>query len=86
MTNVERIRAMSDGELADLLDEIAYNKARPWEGPFEGAFCETCPTTECTRPDGKKLNLHECDLNGGECHYDGAVAWWLGQTVEEIAE
>ena len=46
MTNAERIRAMTDEELADLLAEIAYSGKSPWEEPFEQLFCETCPAPE----------------------------------------
>ena len=82
MTNAERIRAMDDEELADLLAEITYSGKGPWEEPFERLFCETCPAPEYTLDDGRKLALHECDSGGYECPHGRDIVWWLGQPVK----
>ena len=85
MTNAERIRAMADEELADLLAEIAYSGTGLWEWPFERLFCETCPAHEYTLDDGRKLALHECDFEGCECPHGRDIVWWLGQPVREAS-
>ena len=85
MTNAERIRAMNDEELADLLAEITYSGKGPWEEPFERLFCETCPASEYTLDDGRKLALHECDSGGYECPHGRDIMWWLGQPVREAS-
>lgn len=83
MTNGERIRAMSDGALAELLSDMAYGGATPWSGPFAQLFCKKCRAIECTLADGQKLAMHECDFEGHECPYGGEIVWWLRQPVEE---
>ena len=83
MTNIERIRAMSAEELANLLADMAYSGKGPWEEPFERLFCEACPAPEYTLDDGRKLALHECDFEGCECPHGRDIVWWLGQPVEE---
>lgn len=79
MTNADRIRAMSDQELAAFLGGVCYGRDEPWERQFKAACCDCCPTVEVTDEDGKHCNLHECDLADGICPHGDSVLWWLKQ-------
>ena len=84
MTNADRIRAMSDEELAEFLSRIAYGRETSWSGQFAKKFCSSCPTTEykseCYL---KPMHLHECDFTDGKCPYGNEIVWWLQQPEEE---
>lgn len=43
-TNADRIRAMSDEELARFIDDIETSKVEMWHG-----FCDICDAKECWR-------------------------------------
>ena len=82
-TNGDRIRAMSDEELADFLIQVAYAGADPWGIPFERKFCDNCPTVECTiQETGQTMDFHECDFADGKCPHGTDVIWWLKQPAE----
>lgn len=81
LTHAERIRSMSDEELADFLIEIAYGRETPWSEQFRLKFCKRCPEPEYTLDDGRKLRLHECDFKDGKCPHGGEIAWWLKQVA-----
>lgn len=81
-TNAERIRAMSDEELADFLCSIAYTGNTPWSEPFARKFCDNCPDPEYTLDDGRKMNLHECDFVDGKCPHRSDCVWWLQQSAK----
>lgn len=83
MTNGDRIRAMSDEELAEMLYQLHYGKDEPWSSPFARKFCDSCPKPEYTLEDGRKMNLSECDFADGECPHGSDVVWWLRQPAEE---
>lgn len=83
MTNADRIRNMSDDELAEFLDQIAYARETPWSKPFYEKFCKSCPEPEYTLDDGRELRLHECDFKDGVCPHGGDIVWWLQQPAEE---
>lgn len=84
MTNAQKIRAMSDEELAGFISQIAYARHTPWSSLFERAFCDRCPT-ETLRLEGYHgpLGLHECDFSDGTCPHGSDVAYWLQQPAEE---
>ena len=84
ITNADRIRAMSDEELADFLCGIAYTGREPWSEPFARKFCQECPAPEYTLDDGRKLNLHECEFADGKCPHGSDAVWWLQQPAEEV--
>lgn len=84
MTNADRIRAMSDEEMAQLLYSIAYARETPWSKPFYEKFCKDCPAPEYTLDDGRKLCLHECDFKNGKCPHGTDIVWWLKQPAEEV--
>lgn len=70
VTNADRIRSMSDEELAEFLEHIAYESDPVWTEPFDKAFCQTCSAEPCFAracPNGK-----------------GSL-WWLKQPPEEEA-
>lgn len=83
-TNADRIRAMSDEELAEFLDQIAYARETPWSIPFQKKICNNCQTTTCT-VEGyhHPMELNECDFEDGECPHGSDIVWWLQQPAEE---
>ena len=82
LTNGDRIRAMSDEELAKMLYQLHYGRDEPWSSPFARKFCDSCPKPEYTMEDGRKMNLSECDFVDGECPHGSDVVWWLRQPAE----
>lgn len=83
VTNADRIRNMSDEELANFVARIAYARETPWSKPFADKFCKNCPVTlvESTHPP-MSLYLNECDFADGECPHGSDIVWWLQQTAE----
>ena len=83
-TNAECIRRMSDEELAEFLDKIAYARETPWSIPFQKKFCNNCPTITCT-VEGyhHPMELNECDFADGECPHGSNITWWLKQPSRE---
>lgn len=84
MTNADRIRTMSDEELAGLIEKFAYGGETPWCDAFTKEFCDNCPETEA-KVEGYSnlLRLHECDFEDGKCPHGGDIMWWLQQPAEE---
>ena len=83
MTNADRIRAMSDEELACFIKKLAYNREPPWGDLFQETFCKGCPAQEYTMENGQKMRLRECDFADGECPHGSDIAWWLQQPAKE---
>ena len=83
MANADRIRAMSDEELACFIKKLAYNREPPWGDLFQETFCKGCPAQEYTMENGQKMRLRECDFADGECPHGSDIAWWLQQPAEE---
>ena len=83
ITSADRIRAMSDEELAEFLCNIAYTGKEPWSEPFSLKFCHECPEPEYTLDDGRKMCLHECDFKDGKCPHGTDTVWWLQQPAED---
>lgn len=82
-TNADRIRAMTDEELADFLCGIAYAGNMPWCEPFLTRFCKSCPTVEGTiKETGQTMDFHECDFADGKCPHGSDIVWWLQQPAE----
>ncbi len=81
-TNADRIRAMSDKELAGFIEELAYNRETPWGDLFQETFCKGCPAQEYTMENEQKMRLRECDFADGECPHGSDIAWWLQQPAE----
>ena len=83
MTNADRIRAMTDEELAKWIASIAFDREMPWCDQFTEKFCISCPT-ELYRIEetGQVLRLHECDFADGECPHGDDTVWWLQQPAE----
>ena len=81
-TNADRIRAMSDKELAGFIEELAYNRETPWGDLFQETFCKGCPAQEYTLENVQKMRLRECDFADGECPHGSDIAWWLQQPAE----
>lgn len=83
LSNADRIRAMSDKELAEFLEQIAYARETPWSELFAEKFCKSCPETKCEIPDYlNPLFLHECDFTDGKCPHGSEIVWWLQQPPE----
>ncbi|MBR2047115.1 MAG: hypothetical protein IJ960_00815 [Oscillospiraceae bacterium] len=67
-TNADRIRTMTDAELADFLHEATMAADTPWNYAFSKAFCDACEPDTCDRET--------------ECPNGRPVDWWLGQEVQ----
>ncbi len=73
MTNGERIRSMTDAELAVFLEEL---DTATWDGAFYNVVCENCVR-----------NTAESVLCSGEdCPYGNSCEWWLSQPVRECED
>ena len=83
VTNADRIRAMSDQELAAFLDRISIRGDEPWESIFKTTFCDCCPTVEIADEDGTQHYLNECDFVDGVCPHGNSIQWWLKQPAEK---
>ena len=84
MTNAQKIRSMSDEDLAEFLSSIAYGREAPWSKPFLEKFCEACHVMKVEIPDYlNPLFLHECDFMDGKCPHWSEIVWWLQQPAEE---
>lgn len=84
MKNADKIRSMSDEELAEFISSIAYGRETPWSKSFWEKFCKACPVTKVEIPDYlNPLFLHECDFKDGKCPHGIAIVWWLQQPAEE---
>ena len=79
-TRADRIRAMSDEALADLIEKFAYSGETPWCDAFAKEFCDNCPET-VVKVNGYSnlLRLHECDFVDGKCPHGVNIMWWLQQ-------
>ena len=83
VTNADRIRAMGDEELAELLSQTAYAGETPWCEPFARKFCDNCPTVEGTiKETGETMEFNECDFADSKCPHGSDIVWWLGQPAE----
>ena len=82
-TNADRIRAVSDEELADFISSIAYDRETPWNEPFARKLCDRCQTVHGTYESGIEDDFHECDFVDGKCPHGSAIMWWLQQPAEE---
>ena len=83
MTNGDRIRSMSDEELANFLLNVAYAGSDPWAVPFARKLCDNCPTVECKiQETGQTMDFHECDFADGKCPHGTDVVWWMRQPAE----
>ena len=86
-TNGDRIRAMSDEELAKFLQSIAFGRETPWSTPFARTFCDKClPIKAIAVETGNEIEFHECECWDGNCPNGDDVTWWLKQPVEEVKE
>lgn len=68
LTNADHIRSMSDEELAEFLEHIAYESVPVWTEPFDKVFCQTCSAEPCF---------------AGACPNGKGSLWWLKQPAEE---
>lgn len=86
ITNGDRIRAMSDEELAEFISGIADMGETLYRLPFTHMFCNNCPKPEYVLDDGRKMKLHECDFKDGKCPHGSDIVWWLQQPAEDDHE
>lgn len=83
MTNADRIRSMTDEELAEFLSGIAYGRETPWSEPFARRMCDSCQTVHGTYESGIEDDFHECDFVDGKCPHGGDIVWWLKRPAGE---
>lgn len=83
-TNGDRIRAMSNEELAKFLECLAFSRETPWADPFARKFCDNCPTVRCVVEEfGKEMEFNECEFSDGKCPHGDDILWWLKEPAEE---
>lgn len=84
--NADRIRTMSDEKLAEFMESLAFEKAKPWDKPFLLTFCNECPASPYVISGSKNpIPLRKCELDGEECPHGSKVLWWLRQSAEDNA-
>ena len=54
MNNLEKIKSMSIGELAEWLDENGQFDTAPWTLWFDKKYCSNCPDVKCKYEDGER--------------------------------
>lgn len=85
VTNADRIRSMSDGELADWIDSVLNQDREDWDVP--GCYYCINYGTHHSKPENKGTYLYEC----ADCPYEGSyenglkygVRAWLKQPAKE---
>lgn len=86
-TNGDRIRAMSDEELAKFLNDLANRGEGPWSGPYARQFCDNCPAVKVKIADSdEEIEAMPCEFEGHICPHGDEVVWWLKEPVEEVKE
>lgn len=88
-TNADRIRMMSDEELAKFVCSISLYGHEPWSNTFEEMVCNSCRAIfEQTSEKWGKYEVKACECTGHSCPHNGEcgpndIAWWLMQPTEE---
>lgn len=84
VTNADKIRAMTDAELAEFFSSLAYGRNTPWCEQFARKFCDNCPSEMYRiKETGQVLRLYECDFADAKCPHGSDIVWWLRQPAEE---
>ena len=96
MTNYEKIKSMSQDELARFLDDVAIDEA-PWNKAFDEHFCKDCPAVKANmeQPDGPpdiEMSFAWCEVFGyckffsqlddTPSHLD-VLKWWLNSNSDK---
>lgn len=80
MTNADKIRYMSDAQLAVFIEKILLTGDEMWSVPFSKKFCEKCqPVATKESPVCGTVEFYECDFADGKCPNGGDLEWWLKQ-------
>lgn len=79
MTNADYIRAMTNEQLEEFIERLAFGRETPWSEPFAEKYCMACPVIEAVTEDGIKVQLSECDFVDGECPHGSDILWWLNE-------
>lgn len=80
MTNADRIRTLSDEEMAKYLDTLTW-KEPAWDRWFNEEFCKKCKPL-VGEYEGKTIEFHECETCDGECPHGDATLLWLRMPAE----
>ena len=84
ITNADKIRHMSDEQLAKFIEQILLTGDNMWSVPFSEKFCEKCqPVAAKESPVFGTVEFYECDFAYGKCHNGGDLEWWLKQPANE---
>lgn len=94
MTNFEKIKNMSEYELAAWLANRAMYDGSPWDTSFAQRFCNNCPSITRDCPEvGRTKEFSWCELHGGQCKFfpeimdfprdEDVIEVWLRQEVEK---
>lgn len=83
-TNADRIRAMSDEELAEFCEQLAYIEP-VWDRWFGKTFCDKCEPF-VGEYEGESMEFHECEASDGGCPHGNAALCWLREPAEGEGE
>ena len=93
MTNFDKIKNMSEYELAAWLAKRAMYDGSPWDTSFAERFCHNCPSIagEC-QEFGRTMEFSWCELHDGRCKYfpdipdflrdENIIKTWFKQEAE----
>ena len=94
MTNFDKIKNMTENELAAWLAKRAMYDGSPWDTSFAERFCHNCPsiTRYCPEVDRMK-EFSWCELHDGQCKFfpeitdflrdEDIIEMWLKQEAEQ---
>jgi len=70
MTNFEKIKNMTEDELAAWLAKYAMYDGSPWDASFAKRFCDKCPSITGYCPEaGRTMEFSWCELHDGKCKF-----------------
>lgn len=94
MTNFDKIKNMTENELAAWLAKRAMYDGSPWDTSFAERFCHNCPsiTRYCPEVDRMK-EFSWCELHDGQCKFfpeitdflrdEDIIEMWLKQEAKQ---
>ena len=83
MTNADYIRSMTNEQLEEFIERLAFGRETPWSKPFADKYCTACPVIEAVTDRGIKMQLSECDFADSECPHGSDILWWLSEAYND---
>lgn len=93
-TNFDKIKNMTEDELAAWLAKYAMYDGSPWDTSFAKRFCDKCPSITGYCPEaGRTMEFSWCELHDGKCKFcpeitdfprdEDIIKVWLKQEEEQ---